>query len=109
MSQNVAAYVDIKYSTFQITNSIKLLKLIETANPGIRKMLGKRFFSLNSFRVYVNAGTVGIRLGGALATSDASLKIVEKQHFIENCDLSKVSLIGIDGPVDVFIEIANIG
>jgi len=109
MNRNIAHYVAIKNNSFTVSTATKLIDLIETSNPGWKESLGKRFPALNSFRLYVGSGDVGIRLDGPLATETTSLVVAEGQHFIENCDLAKVSLVGVGGDAEVALFVAQIG
>ena len=109
MIQNTVTYKSIKNAVLTIPSTpTNLIDAIEAANPGWKGSLGKRFYTLNSFRVYVNSGTLGLRFDGVIATEAASAKVVEEQHFIENCDLSRVSLIGAGGDAEIFVQVGNI-
>jgi hypothetical protein len=109
MIQNTVTYKGIKNAVLTISSTpIKLMDAIEAANPGWKGSLGKRFYTLNSFRVYVNSGTLGLRFDGVMATEAASAKVVEEQHFIENCDVPQVSLVGVGGDAEIFVQVGNI-
>jgi hypothetical protein len=111
MVQNTVVYQSIKNAELTIINgtAVKLFEAIEAANPGWRETMGKRLYALNSFRLYVASGTLGIRFDGVLATVAGSIKVDQEINFIENCDLSKVSLIGAGIDAEIFIQVGSIG
>jgi len=85
----------------------KLIDLIEAANPSFNKSLESWPFSLNTVRINVKTGTLGIRVDGGRATQDANLAIAAESHFIENSDISKMSLIGVGGDATFVVQIGG--
>ena len=85
----------------------KLFDLIEASNPGFKKSLDSWHFSLNTVRINVKTGVLGIRVDGVKATQDANLSIAAESHFIENSDVAKMSLIGVGGDATFVVQIGG--
>lgn len=112
MNRNIALYNKIPVNVLTSTaTSTSLYNLIDASNTDYKKSLDERnkTFLMNSFRVYVHSGTLGIMLDGSVVTQTTHLGVGELQHFIENCDLELVSFAGIGGDAVFTLQIAHIG
>lgn len=105
---NVVKYIQILKANFDITTATSLYDLIETGEPGFKERMKNSAINGSAIRVYVHSGTLGLRFDGVLPTSTSHIPVVEEQHLIENCDLTQIHLIGIDGTANATIQIGHI-
>jgi len=106
---NIVKYTSLAAANFTVQPApITLFNLIEATNPGFKEKVSNNNIQLNSMRIYVHSGIVGFRFDGNLVSTTAFIGMEEAQHLLENCDLSKVSLIGIDGEANLTIQIGQI-
>ena len=106
---NIVKYTQLAVANFTIPEvPTTLLKLIEASNPGFKERVRKNDIQLNSMRIYVHSGIAGFRFDGILVSNTTFIGMEEGQHLLENCSLSEVSLLGIDGEVNLTIQIGQI-
>lgn len=112
MNRNIAIYTKIPTPGLTANSESKtLFDLISESNQDFIENLeaSNKLHLLNTFRVFVSSGTLGIMFDGNPVTQTTFIGVFTNQHFIENCDLKKVQVLGIGGDAVFTLQLAHIG
>lgn len=105
---NIVNYKPLEEANITVLAPITLYDLIEASNPGFKEQIRKDNIQLNSLRIHVHIGLIGFRFDGIMVSPTTFIGVEEAQHLLENCDLTKVSVCGVEESSIATIQIGHI-